>query len=561
MLNNQQFEILNYVVNEEKSACIPAFAGTGKTYLANELIAAMRLKDYEILSCCFTGKSASLLKDGVTAHRASGLGIGKESTLPKGVLSEKRLYKGQIRSTLAQASEKADRRWLSEKLFVLLDEMSQFSSEDARLWYDVGMHLRKAYAIKSGKKMPDPVFVVMGDFGQFLPISGNLIFEQANFEYYDPAEKREVRLSLPSIFEDIKPKFFALTKIMRQTDPKYLKALRFLYYGIAVHPIILNRFEEAPVECSTHFFNNALVSGENIRLLSKHKSNNFKKFSSLTDTLTEAEKKYLLPVETEATIYLDSPFTITVNVYDTINNNLLVSNGEVVTVKGFNNRSLKVKKANGKTIELNYVNHYLPFNQHDGSKKTFCFLPGYPGGSCSIMKVQGETYVTPIKFAVWQMFKGQWAPLKHSGAVYTICSRPTELKYLYFDVSLGIDCSRQLFKDSLYLDPKVLNFLLQGKEPLWIVDGKKERFVIEIQSCQAGRSDKLKNMRLCEYEYTCLVDGSEKKVVCGINYDPVTKDCEFLAYGIRDESGAIKESTPDFPEIYMELMRRFISQN
>lgn len=555
-LNTLQQQSFDTIVNRGQNLCLNAKGGTGKTLTANRIVLAMAEKGYTVLPVAYTGKAASHLTDGITAHRSSGLGIGTDSVLPKGAPPEKRMWKGMTRITIKGAAIKADARWADEKLLVVLDEISQLSSEDARLWYDVGMYRR--YDI--GKATCPPIFLLSGDFGQFLPIKGNLLFEPAEYTYYRAGTEIQEKLILPSIFEDIKPELINLTKVERQNDSKYLKALNWLYYGIAVHPIILDRVRATvPNDVPNYFFNNALVTQENIARVDNFRNNASQTYVALCATLTEAEKKYLLPVEPEMIVYIGAPFTITVNVYDSLKNEMLVSNGEVVTVIGLNQRSINVRTAKGRQIELGYVNHYLPFNQNNGKKKAFLFLPGYLGNACSIMKVQGETYQSSVCFAVWQLISGRLRSLKsYPGALYTICSRTTELDYLYFDTSYGLEATIDLIKESLTVNPKVLNFLLKGMEPLWFVDGRKEKVVIEITEILLYKVEGPIQFYRADYDSTCLLTGIETKIVCCFS---ITGDTiQFLYSGIIDKYGKINPQHLEYVEIYTKLFKSLIHQ-
>jgi hypothetical protein len=562
-LNTLQQKAFDLVVNEHKSVCINARAGSGKSYVGNKIIEAIMKQGYRVLSCAFTGAAASLLIDGITAHKASALGIGKSSMLPAGVKRE-RSKEGKTvnaeRSTVSEAALRADDKWMAADLLVVLDEISQFSSEDAHLWYSVGMEKRA-----KAKVNKPPIFLFLGDFGQFLPIDGNLIFEKAVFSYYCPEAKDNITITRPSIMDEIKPEIINLTEIMRQSDPKFIKALRWLHEGIAIHPSILKRLEEpVPPNCPNYYFNNILVNQENYTRLAPFKQNQSRTYFSIGESLSEQELKYLLPVAPEMTLYVGCPFTITINVYDS-KGEMVVANGEVVTVQHLKERAIRAVKADGTIVELGYVNHYLPFTSKDGkSKKTFLFLPGYPGDSCSIMKVQGKTYSTPICFAVWQFMssRASYYPLSMSGALYTICSRVTSLDNLYFDTSLDLDVTKSLIKSSLHLDPKVRKFLNKGKEPLWMTDKNKERYVIEAKSFkELSIQSKYARAYLVEYEFTNLTNGQELSVVCCIGQSS-SKEFELVAYGEKDNStGVVVQSEPKYPYSYEELAKRLILQN
>lgn len=499
-LNDKQAETYDLVVRQNRSCFITAAAGRGKSALANKIFAAKEAQGYATLRTAPTGKAASHI-EGITVHRSAGMGTGSSMVLPAGVKTEPKMWKGVKRKVLESCVSNVDPLWLQPKLVCGIDEIFQLSSSDARLWYDIGMAARAT----SKKPLPPPIFLFTGDIGQFLPIEGKLIFEPAEFTYYNNKGVVE-RLTLPSILDTIAPTYIHLTENMRQSDPVFQKALDWLYYGVAVHPCLLERVKAAPQMAARYYFNNVMVSSENQQRLAAFASNKSQRYQGVGGRLTEAEVKSLLPISEEMTVYVGAPFTVTNNIFS--GDRMLVSNGELVTVTALGRHTIQAVKSTGEKVDLPYVAQYLPYNQHDGKRKVYQTLPGYPGAACSIMKVQGETLTTPSVFAVWQLVKGAIRPLKtNPGALYTICSRVTELSLLYFDVSLGVELSTALLKDSLCVHPKVLNFLLGQKPPLWTTDRYKTEVVVEFTKEIEQDSA---NLIYLQYLLTDLVSGKEQ---------------------------------------------------
>jgi hypothetical protein len=421
--------------------------------------------------------------------------------------------------------------------------------------------MHKRYSVKKDKPTIDPIFLLLGDIGQFLPIDGNLIFNRPVFTYWDQTTQTYITDSdRPSVMELLQPTIINLTQVMRQDDPQFVRALSLLHRGIAVHPCILDRVEaQVPKLTPKFYYNNRLVAHENTRRLSAYKQNKSQVYYSMGDRLTDSELAYLLPVESEQTIYLNSPFTITVNVYGE-KRDLIVANGEVVTVTGLKLRSIVVTKTDGSTHELGYVNHHLPFNHKDGKKKSFQALPGYPGDSSSLMKVQGRTYKQPVCFAPWQIRSGTEVPLKISGALYTMCSRVTDLNNLYFDSSLGVTATKEYLKQALTIDPTVHN-IINGPKPLWLVDANRDTLVIEAISFDEPQLTvpiDTANVYLVKYIHTCLKTGVEQEIIWCITCSK-TDEWAAISCGLSDpKSNQITQCEPLFTAACLELAKRLI---
>lgn len=464
----------NTSVTQKQSIIITAKAGSGKSIVLQKILLGLEEEGYTALRTAASGKAASLI-EGITVHRASNLGTGSDMVLPKGVAAEPKLWNGKKRSVLTSRLNNVDSKWLAPKLVCCIDEVYQLSSEDARLWYDIGMTYRASHKTE----LPPPLFIFSGDAGQFLPINGHLIFEPATFPHYDQ-RGLVTQTILPSILDEIKPISIELLENMRQSDPATQRALDWLYYGVAVHPLIKQRLKTAPANTPTYYFNNALVQTENAAQLAQFKNNVSKVYRGLGETLSTTEIKSLLPITDQMEIFVGAPFTITTNIFN--GHSLEVSNGEVVTVTGLQRNSISVVKKCGKKVDLPYVAQYLPPNQHNGKQKIYQTLPGYPGSICSLMKMQGETVTTPVCFAAWQLTRGRFQSLKSQpGALYVMCSRVTKLELLFFDISLGLAHAEKLLDESLQVSPKVMSFLLKGKRSLYLTDPFKQELVIELQ--------------------------------------------------------------------------------
>lgn len=508
------------------------FTVTHNSHVLQQILLGLEGEGYTTLRCAASGKAASLIQ-GITVHRASNLGTGSDMVLPKDVAPEPKLWNGKKRSMLRSRLANVDSKWIAPKLVCCIDEVYQLSSEDGRLWYDIGM----AYRAEHKTELPPPLFIFSGDAGQFLPINGSLIFEPASFSHYDQ-RGLVTQTVLPSILDEIKPVTIELQENMRQSDPATQRALDWLYYGVAVHPLIKQRLQAAPSDAPTYYFNNALVQTENAAQLAQFKNNASKVYRGVGETLSLAEIKSLLPITEQMEIFVGAPFTVTTNIFN--GQSMDVSNGEVVTVTALLRNSISAIKKCGKKVDLPYVAQYLPPNQHNGKQKVYQTLPGYPGSICSLMKMQGETVNTPVCFAAWQLNRGRFQSLKSQpGALYVMCSRVTKLELLFFDISLGLVQAEKLLEESLQVSPKVMRFLIKGKRSLYLADTFKKELVIELQKpFEFPGTDH--NFISYQYLITDLCTGKEHTVVAV--FSPSNNPClKFETCAELQPDGFIKD--------------------
>jgi AAA domain len=500
MLNQEQAAIKELVL-AGRSVCICSPAGVGKTYLLQDIVESMRELGYTVMPCAFTGAASSNYEDGTTVHSSSHLGIGVNTVLPETIEREPLAWQGHKRRSIKACTASADPRWKEPRLVCVIDEFYQLSSEDARLWWAVGK------CIRASLKLPDPIYIFAGDIGQFLPPSGSLAFETAKFQYYDEGGKLTT-IEFPSILDEIAPTYFHLTENMRQRDEISRKVLNWLYYGIAVHPYLVSRLElQPPDDIPTYYYNRILVAQENAKTLEPFLKNQTKVYQANGQALTTKEVVQLLPVEVETKVHVDAPFTIVTN-YRDAKGDLIVANGELVTVVGFQTNAITVKTARNEVVTLAQIKHHLSYDPKLKRAKTFYQLPGYSGKARSLYKMQGSTLTTASKFAVWQLYStGRVSHLGNiPGALYVICSRPTSLDLLYFDTSLNDkDLTLKYLKQSLKVDPRVLKFILNGRKPWWYSDKSN---VIEILS---QLETNVTNMYALQHLHTNLIDGTETK--------------------------------------------------
>lgn len=479
----QQLRAYDLVVKEKQSVFVTGLAGTGKTSLVHSIYNSLLKEGYEIMCVSFTGKAAlNMPGDGTTISRNVGMKRGSADYLPVGYF-DRAPYHGVLRKSISTIYKNVDSRWGASKLAVFIDEAGQLSSENARLFLDLGMLKRK------DKGLIDlPLFIFTADFGQLAPIKGSCILEPAVYKYMKEAESIEV-VSLPSIVDDIQPTFLELTEIVRQSDPTYIRALRWIYYGIALHPNIKERFYcTSPKNVKRIMFNNDEVVAENKRYVENYlKANPNRKvlvYKALYDPykIGQTALKDLIPVLPEMIVAEGMIFNVTENVpTDEDRRKLKVANGETVEVVTVtSSRGIKVRKSNGELVDLNYVQHSLPLDSNK-NKPSFFQLPGYVGHSSTIHRSQGQTFSEPVEFGAWQWVKGKRRSLKqHQGSLYVMLSRNTSLEDLYFDTSFGVEEAIALLKDAIALNKNVQKYV-KAPPPLYITDPLMEKIVVELE--------------------------------------------------------------------------------
>ncbi len=481
-LRRRQQAAYDLVVNQHRSVIINGKAGTGKTTLTHAIYQGLKAQGFGTLSVAFTGKAASLMPNGTTASRAAAMRRGEEDVLP-GNYSDAVPWNNVVRSNVNKVFGNADKAWGHERLVVFIDEAGQLSSQKARLFYDIGMKYRANLKLTT-----KPIFVISADFGQLNCINGNLIFEPAVYEYWKTSKTKD-QIVLPSIIDEIGAELVVLDEVVRQDDPRYIRALDWMYFGKGLHPLFRERLRaQVPSSVSTVYFNNVEVVKENANFIKRFIQDNpnakYRDYQALGDQLSDSDLKQLAPVTPTLRVYEGMPFTITVNVPDPIDpKELLVANGQTVTVKSLGRKGFSAIKSDGTEVDLGMVAHWLPANS-TGKMTEFIQLPGYAGSAVSLYKSQGSTFDFPMSFAAWQWHRsGKRISLKNQpGSTYVMCSRNTRIEDLYFDTSFGISEAEQLlYQAATGVNEKVLDYLLQGRPPLWASDAMNAWVTVELE--------------------------------------------------------------------------------
>lgn len=187
-LSEEQKNILNLVVNENKSVFFTGSAGTGKSVLMRRIIASLRRKYQRepgrVAVTASTGLAACNI-GGVTLHSFSGIGLGKED-VPTLVKKIKR-------------NPKAKPRWMQTKVLII-DEISMVDGDLFDKLESIARSLRN-----NGRPFGGIQLIITGDFFQLPPVpeSGRLV----KFAFDAATWKTSINHTI------------GLTHVYRQSDP------------------------------------------------------------------------------------------------------------------------------------------------------------------------------------------------------------------------------------------------------------------------------------------------------------------------------------------------------
>ena len=155
-LSEEQQHVLDLVLEQKKSVFFTGSAGTGKSVLMREIIAALR-KKYQrepdrVAVTASTGLAACNV-GGVTLHSFAGIGLGKEDT-PELVRKIKK-------------NQKAKHRWMRTKVLIV-DEVSMVDGELFDKLESIARQIRN-----NGRPFGGIQLVITGDFFQLPPVPEN----------------------------------------------------------------------------------------------------------------------------------------------------------------------------------------------------------------------------------------------------------------------------------------------------------------------------------------------------------------------------------------------------
>ena len=157
-LNPGQLRIFDIVVNQRLSVFYGGEAGTGKTHVADAMIAALAEAGVDVCVCASTGQAAQNLDEGFTVHMLFGLRPGARG--------------GPSQRSGTWPMKKA----LSEAKVIFVDEVSMLNEQ---LFDD--MHARLSRMHGTDKPFGGVQVVALGDFLQLPPVEGRFCFHSSLF--------------------------------------------------------------------------------------------------------------------------------------------------------------------------------------------------------------------------------------------------------------------------------------------------------------------------------------------------------------------------------------------
>jgi DNA replication protein DnaC len=187
-LSDEQQAVLDLVVQGGKSIFFTGSAGTGKSVLLREIIAALRekyKKDPDRIAITASTGLAACNIGGITLHSFAGIGLGNSST--------HELIKKVKRN------QKAKHRWLRTKVLII-DEVSMVDGDMFDKLEEIARTLKN-----SGRPFGGIQVIITGDFFQLPPVPER--GRQAKFAFHANTWNTAIE------------KTIALHKVFRQKDP------------------------------------------------------------------------------------------------------------------------------------------------------------------------------------------------------------------------------------------------------------------------------------------------------------------------------------------------------
>jgi len=155
--SDETLEILTE--NNHNNIFLTGPPGSGKTYIVNKFME--QNSDKNIIVTASTGVAANLI-GGNTIHSVSGIGIINEHDTFEDILKKVKRKKSKF--------------WKSTDILII-DEISLIDSRTFEYLDRIGQNIRKCNKPFGGIQL-----IVVGDFYQLPPISGNYCFEYTNWE-------------------------------------------------------------------------------------------------------------------------------------------------------------------------------------------------------------------------------------------------------------------------------------------------------------------------------------------------------------------------------------------
>ncbi|KKY17147.1 putative mitochondrial dna helicase [Diplodia seriata] len=212
-LSEEQTHVLNLVVNEGKSVFFTGSAGTGKSVLLREIIAALKKKyireSERVAITASTGLAACNI-GGVTLHSFSGIGLGNA---PAEELVKK-----------IKRNQKHKHRWMRVKVLII-DEVSMIDGDLFDKLEVIARSLRN-----NGRPFGGIQLIITGDFFQLPPVPEKNKIAKFAFDANTWNTVIEHTIGLTHIFRQKDPVFAGMLNEMREgrLSPSSIEAFRRL---------------------------------------------------------------------------------------------------------------------------------------------------------------------------------------------------------------------------------------------------------------------------------------------------------------------------------------------
>lgn len=198
-LSDEQRHVLSLVLEKKKSVFFTGSAGTGKSVLLREIIAALRrqyAKESDRVAVTASTGLAACNVGGVTLHSFAGIGLGKE---PVAELAKK-----------IRRNQKAKHRWMRTKVLII-DEISMVDGELFDKLEELARILRN-----NGRPFGGIKLVITGDFFQLPPVPDTGRIAKFAFEAATWNPSIDHTIGLHHVFRQKDPEFAGMLNEMRE---------------------------------------------------------------------------------------------------------------------------------------------------------------------------------------------------------------------------------------------------------------------------------------------------------------------------------------------------------
>ena len=377
-LNQDQTDILEFI-KENKNVFITGGAGTGKSFLLNEINGLLKDLKKIVAITAMTG-SAAVLINGRTLHSTLGIGLAKGTPkeLFKRICKMKNIYD-----------------FLKNLDVLIIDEVSMLND----ILFDKIFELLK---IIKNNNLPfgGIQIILVGDMSQLPPIEGNFCFKSLNFNFNVKILTKNMRVQNDSIFEDLLGRL--RWGICNDSDYTLLETLRDTTFENGIIPTKLFSINKDVDYVNNNELQNLINQGAEFKIYSiKYNSSKIKSSTNYTNSQK-----------------IQDHLKICVGAQIMINRNItpVIVNGTRGVVTKIHNDYIIIKLLDGSEYTVTFF-HFNPFDNLD---LDFKYIPLQLAWSVSIHKSQGMT----INSLSADLGRSVFA----CGQAYTAISRAKDIK-------------------------------------------------------------------------------------------------------------------------------------